>query len=39
MAGLKTVLAWFAPDAEKESDGRDKWPSRAAFVLAAMVSR
>ena len=26
----------FAPQAEKEDDGRDMWPSRASFVLAAM---
>ncbi|KAF5005903.1 hypothetical protein FDECE_7661 [Fusarium decemcellulare] len=32
----KKVLNWFAPDAEKEEDGRDKWPSRTSFVLAAM---
>lgn len=35
---VKRVYKWFAPDAEKEEDGRDKWPSRTAFVLAAMVS-
>ncbi|KAM5346955.1 hypothetical protein ACJ41O_009960 [Fusarium nematophilum] len=33
---VKKVFKFFAPDAEKEEDGRDKWPSRAAFVLAAM---
>ena len=33
----KKVINWIAPDAEKETDGRDKWPSRASFVLAAMV--
>lgn len=27
---------FFAPQAEKEDDGRDMWPSRASFVLAAM---
>ncbi|KAM0343577.1 hypothetical protein ACHAPU_008472 [Fusarium lateritium] len=33
---FKRVVGALAPDAEKEDDGRDKWPSRAAFVLAAM---
>jgi solute carrier family 6 GABA transporter-like protein 1 len=33
---IKRVVGALAPDAEKEDDGRDKWPSRAAFVLAAM---
>ncbi|TQV96686.1 hypothetical protein V2A60_002929 [Cordyceps javanica] len=37
MASLvKRVYRFLSPDAEKEEDGRDKWPSRAAFVLAAM---
>ncbi|KAL8835107.1 MAG: hypothetical protein Q9205_003468 [Flavoplaca limonia] len=35
-AGLKKVYKWLAPDAAKEDDGRDKWPSRASFILAAM---
>lgn len=34
---LKKVYQFLSPEAEKEEDGRDKWPSRAAFVLAAMV--
>ncbi|KAH7144586.1 hypothetical protein B0J13DRAFT_675895 [Dactylonectria estremocensis] len=33
---FKQVVNWIAPDAAKEEDGRDKWPSRAPFVLAAM---
>ncbi|KAL8994991.1 MAG: hypothetical protein Q9169_005190 [Polycauliona sp. 2 TL-2023] len=32
----KKIYKWLAPDASKEDDGRDKWPSRAAFILAAM---
>lgn len=35
---FKKVYKWLAPDAAKEDDGRDKWPSRASFILAAMVS-
>jgi solute carrier family 6 GABA transporter-like protein 1 len=27
---------WIAPPATKSDDGRDQWPSRAAFLLAAM---
>lgn len=38
MASFKKVYKWLAPDAAKEDDGRDKWPSRASFILAAMVS-
>uniref|UniRef100_A0A0D2XTF4 Sodium-and chloride-dependent GABA transporter 1 n=1 Tax=Fusarium oxysporum (strain Fo5176) TaxID=660025 RepID=A0A0D2XTF4_FUSOF len=33
---FKRVVDFIAPSADKEDDGRDKWPSRAAFVLAAM---
>lgn len=33
---LKKVLNKVAPQAEKSEDGRDQWPSRAAFLLAAM---
>lgn len=33
---VKKIIDWIAPDAAKEDDGRDKWPSRASFVLAAM---
>lgn len=38
MVNFKKIANWFAPKADKEQDGRDKWPSRTAFVLAAMVS-
>ena len=34
---LKKIYKKLAPDAKKEEDGRDKWPSRASFILAAMV--
>ncbi|KAI4731352.1 SNF-domain-containing protein [Aureobasidium sp. EXF-10728] len=41
--GLRTVkiyalrgVQWFFPEPEKAEDGRDQWPSRAAFLLAAM---
>ena len=33
---IRKVGAWVAPPAQKSSDGRDQWPSRAAFLLAAM---
>lgn len=33
---LKKAGAWLAPPPKKSSDGRDQWPSRAAFLLAAM---
>ncbi|RMJ28609.1 transporter [Aspergillus sp. HF37] len=33
---LKRVALWFAPSPKKSSDGRDQWPSRAAFLLATM---
>lgn len=33
---LKKVYKYIAPDAEKGADGRDVWPSRTSFVLAAM---
>ncbi|CAM1501348.1 Fc.00g105100.m01.CDS01 [Cosmosporella sp. VM-42] len=33
---FKQVVEYVAPTAKKEDDGRDKWPSRASFVLAAM---
>lgn len=36
MDRVKKVYYWLAPDAEKEADGRDTWPSRTAFILAAM---
>ena len=30
------VASFFAPEPKKSEDGRDQWPSRAAFLLAAM---
>ncbi|KAH7076472.1 hypothetical protein BKA63DRAFT_283333 [Paraphoma chrysanthemicola] len=33
---LRKVGAWIAPPPPKADDGRDQWPSRAAFLLAAM---
>jgi solute carrier family 6 GABA transporter-like protein 1 len=36
MAFLRKVGAWLAPAPAKSEDGRDQWPSRAAFLLAAM---
>lgn len=33
---LKKLALWFAPPPQKSADGRDQWPSRAAFLLAAM---
>ncbi|KAJ9611518.1 hypothetical protein H2200_004702 [Cladophialophora chaetospira] len=33
---LKKVGGWFAPPPNKSDDGRDQWPSRTAFLLAAM---
>ncbi|KAF9890226.1 hypothetical protein FE257_006138 [Aspergillus nanangensis] len=33
---LKKVGNWIAPPPKKSDDGRDQWPSRAAFLLAAM---
>jgi solute carrier family 6 GABA transporter-like protein 1 len=33
---LRKVGAWIAPPPPKSDDGRDQWPSRAAFLLAAM---
>ncbi|KEZ41304.1 Transporter [Scedosporium apiospermum] len=33
---LKKVGGWFAPPPGKAEDGRDQWPSRAAFLLASM---
>lgn len=33
---LRKVGGWLAPPPKKSSDGRDQWPSRAAFLLAAM---
>ncbi|KAF2731643.1 SNF-domain-containing protein [Polyplosphaeria fusca] len=36
MNTLKKVGVWLAPPPQKSDDGRDQWPSRAAFLLAAM---
>ncbi|KAG5295809.1 creatine transporter [Histoplasma capsulatum G186AR] len=36
MSVFKKVLNVLAPDAQKAADGRDQWPNRASFVLAAM---
>lgn len=36
MNGLKKAGAWFAPPPAAAADGRDQWPSRASFLLAAM---
>ncbi|KAF1942614.1 SNF-domain-containing protein [Clathrospora elynae] len=36
MRYLRKVGGWLAPPAAKSDDGRDQWPSRAAFLLAAM---
>ncbi|OAL55817.1 SNF-domain-containing protein [Pyrenochaeta sp. DS3sAY3a] len=35
MSFLKKVGGWLAPPPQKSDDGRDQWPSRAAFLLAA----
>ncbi|KAH7353238.1 hypothetical protein B0T11DRAFT_116102 [Plectosphaerella cucumerina] len=34
--GLKAAGRMFAPPPPKSDDGRDQWPSRAAFLLASM---
>ncbi|KAL2375517.1 hypothetical protein RJ035_008413, partial [Blastomyces gilchristii] len=36
MSVFKKVLNILAPDAKKATDGRDQWPNRLSFVLAAM---
>ncbi|KAK7416829.1 hypothetical protein QQZ08_011852 [Neonectria magnoliae] len=36
LPALKKVGLWLAPPPQKSEDGRDQWPSRAAFLLAAM---
>jgi len=36
LKALKKVGAWFAPPPAAAADGRDQWPSRASFLLAAM---
>ncbi|KAL2855726.1 hypothetical protein BJX68DRAFT_231095 [Aspergillus pseudodeflectus] len=33
---LKKAYSWLAPPPKQSEDGRDQWPSRAAFLLAAM---
>lgn len=33
---VKKLGGWLAPPPPKSEDGRDQWPSRAAFLLAAM---
>lgn len=33
---LKRAGTWFAPPPKQSDDGRDQWPSRTAFLLAAM---
>lgn len=38
MGFASKALKLLNPVAEKEDDGRDMWPNRAAFILAAMVS-
>lgn len=36
MDTLRKIGRWFAPTPDKAEDGRDVWPSRASFLLAAM---
>lgn len=36
METLKKIGLWIAPPPNKSDDGRDQWPSRASFLLAAM---
>ena len=33
---VKKAVNWLAPPPQKSDDGRDQWPSRTAFLLAAM---
>lgn len=33
---IKRAGLWLMPEPQKSADGRDQWPSRAAFLLAAM---
>lgn len=33
---VKKAVSWLIPPPPKSEDGRDQWPSRAAFLLAAM---
>lgn len=39
MAIAQKLLGILNPVAEKEGDGRDVWPNRLAFILAAIVSK
>ena len=39
MAIAQKLLGILNPVAEKEGDGRDVWPNRVAFILAAIVSK
>lgn len=36
MSFIRKVGRWIAPPPTKSDDGRDQWPSRTAFLLAAM---
>lgn len=36
MNAIKRAALWLAPPPKKSDDGRDQWPSRASFLLAAM---
>ncbi|KAJ2974806.1 hypothetical protein NUW58_g8539 [Xylaria curta] len=36
MSRFRKVLGWLVPPPAKSEDGRDQWPSRTAFLLAAM---
>ena len=38
MSIARKILNILNPIANTEKDGRDLWPNRAAFILAAMVS-
>lgn len=36
MNTVRKIGGWLAPPPAKSEDGRDQWPSRAAFVLASL---
>jgi solute carrier family 6 (neurotransmitter transporter, GABA) member 1 len=36
MNAFKKAIDWIAPPPAKDEDGRDTWPSRTSFILAAM---
>lgn len=38
MTITKKLLGILNPVSEKEQDGRDVWPNRVAFIMAAIVS-